>query len=41
MPITLKSVRGKRGQIGSALVKRSGFGKVVLTTPTVPSLEVN
>jgi len=41
MSITLKSVLGKRGQIGSALVKRSGFGKVVLPTPTVPPLEVN
>jgi len=41
MSITLKSVLGKRGQIGSALVKRSGFGKTVLSTPTVPPLEVN
>jgi DNA gyrase subunit A len=41
MSITLKSVLGKRGQVGSALVKRSGFGRVILPTPTVPPLEVN
>jgi DNA gyrase subunit A len=41
MSITYKSVLGKRGQVGSALVKRSGFAKVVPQLPTIPPLEVN
>lgn len=41
MSITYRSVLGKRGQVGSALVKRSGFAKVVPQLPTIPPLEVN
>jgi DNA gyrase subunit A len=41
MSITYKSVLGKRAQAGSALVRRSGFARVVPQAPSIPPLEVN
>jgi DNA gyrase subunit A len=41
MSITYRSVLGKRAQAGSALVRRSGFAKLVPQQPTIPPLEVN
>jgi DNA gyrase subunit A len=41
MSITFKSVLGKRAQAGSAIVRRSGFARVIPQLPTVPPLEVN
>jgi DNA gyrase subunit A len=41
MTLTYKSVLGKRAQAGSAIVRRNGFARVVLQTPSVTPLEVS
>jgi DNA gyrase subunit A len=41
MEITYQSVKGKRAQIGSAIVKRDGFNRVVPPVPTLAPTEVN
>ncbi|MCL2778408.1 MAG: DNA topoisomerase IV subunit A [Polyangiaceae bacterium] len=41
MRITYRSVLGKRAQAGSAVVRRDGFARVVVPTPTATALEVN